>query len=71
MGPHQENAARPYMQHAQAPPSQAMINYNGSTPAPIPGNVAALAQGQQPILNVSLFPYLKSLGGKKNLKDRS
>lgn len=53
MPPHQDNASRPYMQHAQAPPSQPMLGYNGSAPSQIPGNVAALAQGQQPILNVS------------------
>lgn len=40
--------ARSYMQHPGAPP---MMGYNGSGQQ-IPGNVAALAQGQQPILNV-------------------
>lgn len=52
---HQENPPRPYMQHPQAaPPSQPMMGYNGAAPAQIPGNVAALAQGQQPILNDAL-----------------
>lgn len=40
--------ARSYMQHPGAPP---MMGYNASGQQ-IPGNVAALAQGQQPILNV-------------------
>lgn len=55
---HQENPPRPFMQqHPQAPPSQQpMMGYNGAAPAQIPGNVAALAQGQQPILNVSSYP---------------
>lgn len=30
-----------------------MLGFNGAAPTQIPGNVAALAQGQQPILNVS------------------
>jgi paired amphipathic helix protein Sin3a len=50
---HQDNGPRPYMQHPQAPPAQQLLGFNNATPAQIPGNVAALAQGQQPILNVS------------------
>ena len=48
--PHGEGTPRSYMQHPGAPPM--MGGYNGSGPQ-IPGNVAALAQGQQPILNAS------------------
>ncbi|KAH8692147.1 putative transcription factor [Talaromyces proteolyticus] len=57
MPPHQDGAPRPYMPHTQPPPSQPMMGYNGSTApaaAQIPGNVAAMAQGQQPILNDAL-----------------
>lgn len=50
---HGEGTPRPYMQHPpQGPPGQPMLGYNGPAPQ-IPGGVAALAQGQQPILNVS------------------
>lgn len=45
---HGEGTPRPYMQHPGGPQ---MMSYNGSGQQ-IPGNVAALAQGQQPILNV-------------------
>ena len=47
---HGEGTPRSYMQHPGAPPM--MGGYNGSGQQ-IPGNVAALAQGQQPILNAS------------------
>jgi paired amphipathic helix protein Sin3a len=47
---HGEGTPRTYMQHPAGPPGQPMM-FNGSG-GPIPGNVAALAQGQQPILNV-------------------
>lgn len=53
MPSHQDNGPRPYMQHPQGPPAQQLLGFNNATPAQIPGNVAALAQGQQPILNVS------------------
>lgn len=46
---HGEGTPRPYMQHPGGP---SMMGYNGPGQQ-IPGNVAALAQGQQPILNVS------------------
>lgn len=49
---HGEGTPRSYMQHPGGPPGQPMMGFNGSGPQ-IPGNVAALAQGQQPILNVS------------------
>ena len=52
MSQHGEGTPRSYMQHPGAPP---MMGYNGQGQQ-IPGNVAALAQGQQPILNVSLWP---------------
>jgi paired amphipathic helix protein Sin3a len=67
---HGENTPRPYMQHTQGPPSQPMLGYNGSAPPPLPGNVAALAQGQQPILNVSLrnFVHARFFCTWKNLK---
>lgn len=48
-----EGTPRPYMQHAPGGPGQPMLGYNSSGPQ-IPGSVAALAQGQQPILNVGL-----------------
>lgn len=55
---HGEGTPRPYMQHPQGPPGQPMLGgYNGSAPQ-IPGGVAALAQGQQPILNVSVMTFL-------------
>ncbi|KAJ5698661.1 hypothetical protein N7462_000666 [Penicillium macrosclerotiorum] len=47
---HGEGTPRSYMQHPGAPP---MMGYNGPGQQ-IPGNVAALAQGQQPILNDAL-----------------
>ncbi|KAJ5310760.1 uncharacterized protein N7443_003221 [Penicillium atrosanguineum] len=50
MSQHGEGTPRSYMQHPGGPP---MMGYNGQGQQ-IPGNVAALAQGQQPILNVSL-----------------
>lgn len=53
MPSHQDNGPRPYMQHPQGPPAQQLLGFNNATPAQIPGNAAALAQGQQPILNVS------------------
>lgn len=57
---HGEGTPRTYMQHPAGPPGQPMM-FNGSG-GPIPGNVAALAQGQQPILNVcTLFFSLHSL----------
>ncbi|KAH1625351.1 hypothetical protein KXX21_006781 [Aspergillus fumigatus] len=49
---HGEGTPRTYMQHPAGPPGQPMM-FNGSG-GPIPGNVAALAQGQQPILNDAL-----------------
>lgn len=52
---HGEGTARTYMQHPAGPPGQPMM-FNASG-APIPGNVAALAQGQQPILNVSIDQF--------------
>lgn len=48
MQQHGEGTPRSYMQHPGGPP---MMGYNGAGQQ-IPGNVAALAQGQQPILNV-------------------
>ncbi|KAJ5218119.1 uncharacterized protein N7498_000218 [Penicillium cinerascens] len=50
MSQHGEGTPRSYMQHPGAPP---MMGYNGQGQQ-IPGNVAALAQGQQPILNDAL-----------------
>lgn len=48
-----EGTPRSYMQHPPpGGPGQHMLGYNSSGPQ-VPGNVAALAQGQQPILNVS------------------
>ncbi|KAJ5765740.1 hypothetical protein N7520_005299 [Penicillium odoratum] len=49
--PHGEGTPRSYMQHPGGPPM--MGGYSGAGQQ-IPGNVAALAQGQQPILNASL-----------------
>ncbi|KAI9374365.1 hypothetical protein BJX61DRAFT_498400 [Aspergillus egyptiacus] len=50
---HGDGTPRSYMQHPAGPPGQPLMGFNGSGP-PIPGNVAALAQGQQPILNDAL-----------------
>lgn len=50
-----EGTPRSYMQHPSGGPGQPMLGYNNSSGPQIPGNVAALAQGQQPILNVSLL----------------
>lgn len=50
------------MQHPDGPPrqympvqSQSLMGFTGNAQSQIPGSVAALAQGQQPILNVSFF----------------
>jgi paired amphipathic helix protein Sin3a len=51
---HGEGTPRSYMQHPTGPPGQPLLSFNGSAPQ-IPGSVAALAQGQQPILNVSIL----------------
>jgi paired amphipathic helix protein Sin3a len=51
--PHGEGTPRSYMQHPGGPSGQPMMGYNASGQQ-IPGNVAALAQGQQPILNDAL-----------------
>jgi paired amphipathic helix protein Sin3a len=48
---HGDGTPRSYMQHPTGPPGQPLMAFNGPGPA-IPGNVASLAQGQQPILNV-------------------
>ena len=48
-----ESTPRAYLQHPPGPAGQPALGYSASGPQ-IPGNVAALAQGQQPILNVSL-----------------
>lgn len=50
---HGEGTPRPYMQHSQGPPGQPMLGYNGSAAASLAVGVAVVAQGQQPILNVS------------------
>lgn len=50
---HGEGTPGSFMQHPAAPPGQPMLGFGGSGPQ-IPGNVAALTQGQQPILNVSI-----------------
>jgi paired amphipathic helix protein Sin3a len=44
---------RQYLGQPAAPPQQSILGYGGNTPAQIPSSVATLAQGQQPILNVS------------------
>jgi len=54
---HGEGTPGSFMQHPAAPPGQPMLGFGGSGPQ-IPGNVAALTQGQQPILNVSVFESL-------------
>ncbi|THC92429.1 hypothetical protein EYZ11_008095 [Aspergillus tanneri] len=50
---HGEGTPRSFMQHPAAGPGQPMMGFSTSGPQ-IPGNVAALAQGQQPILNDAL-----------------
>ncbi|CAL5867266.1 uncharacterized protein PFLUO_LOCUS1481 [Penicillium psychrofluorescens] len=53
MQQHGEGTPRSYMQHPGGPPGNPMMGYNGAGQQ-IPGSVAALAQGQQPILNDAL-----------------
>ncbi|KAL5336841.1 hypothetical protein BJX70DRAFT_371263 [Aspergillus crustosus] len=50
---HGDGTPRSYLQHPAGPPGQPLLAFNGSGPS-IPGSVAALAQGQQPILNDAL-----------------
>lgn len=60
-GPHLppgEGTPRTYMQHPSAS-GQSMLGYGASAPQ-ISGSVAALAQGQQPILNVSSGLFLST-----------
>ncbi|PGH12247.1 hypothetical protein AJ79_04427 [Helicocarpus griseus UAMH5409] len=47
---HPDGPPRTYLHQGQ-PPQQSMLGFNGTAPPQIPGSVAALAQGQQPILN--------------------
>ncbi|KAK2758744.1 Transcriptional regulatory protein sin3 [Arachnomyces sp. PD_36] len=51
---HGDGTPRPFLQHGQGPPPQSMMGFNSSAAPQIPGSVAALAQGQQPILNDAL-----------------
>lgn len=55
---HGEGTPGSFMQHPAGPPGQPMLGFGASGPQ-IPGNVAALTQGQQPILNVSLYSSLQ------------
>lgn len=56
-----EGTPRPYMhQPVQAPQQQSMV-FGGAGPSPMPGNGPAMAQGQQPILNVSPLLRYKPL----------
>ncbi|KAK2732401.1 Transcriptional regulatory protein sin3 [Onygenales sp. PD_40] len=50
---HPDGPPRGYLHQGQAPP-QSLLGFNGTAPPQIPGSVAALAQGQQPILNDAL-----------------
>ncbi|KAL2870089.1 transcriptional regulator SIN3 [Aspergillus lucknowensis] len=50
---HGEGTPRSYMQQPTGPPGQPLMAFNGSAQS-MSGNVAALAQGQQPILNDAL-----------------
>ena len=51
---HGEGTPGSFMQHPGGAPGQSMLGFGASGPQ-IPGNVAALTQGQQPILNVSFI----------------
>ncbi|EGE84486.2 transcriptional repressor Sin3p [Blastomyces dermatitidis ATCC 18188] len=53
MQQHADGPPRAYLHQGQ-PPQQSMLGFNGNAPPQIPGSVAALAQGQQPILNDAL-----------------
>lgn len=61
---HGEGTPGSFMQHPAGPPAQAMLGFGASGPQ-ITGNVAALTQGQQPILNVSRRQLFSS--SKKDL----
>lgn len=64
---HGEGTPGSFMQHPSGPPAQSMLGFGASGPQ-IPGNVAALTQGQQPILNVSVhFFFSASEGGVSEL----
>jgi paired amphipathic helix protein Sin3a len=52
---HTESAPRSYLQQLQGPSSQPLLGFNGSAPPQVTGGGVALAQSQQPILNVSWF----------------
>ena len=68
---HSEGTPRPYMQHPQGPPGQPMLGYNGSTAPSLAVGVAAAAQGQQPILNVShWFPLSILFAPSCSLKEK-
>lgn len=56
---HGEGTPGSFMQHPAGPPGQAMLGFGASGPQ-VPGNVAALTQGQQPILNVSRHQLFSS-----------
>ena len=59
-----ENSLRPFTQQgASALPPQGLLGFsNAVTPQQLPNGVAALAQGQQPILNVRTFsPFERRL----------
>lgn len=61
---HGEGTPGSFMQNPSGPPAQSMLGFGASGPQ-ISGNVAALTQGQQPILNVSIlsFFFFFCLGG--------
>lgn len=56
---HGEGTPGSFMQPS-GPPGQAMLGFGGPGPQ-VPGNVAALTQGQQPILNVSINQSLRGV----------
>ena len=51
-----EETSGPYMHQPVQPPPQQSMAPGGAGPSPMQGNGPALAQGQQPILNVSIVP---------------
>ena len=55
--PNHDGIGRPFLQQTgQNIPPQQLLGFGASvTPQQIPGGMAALSQGQQPILNVSTF----------------
>lgn len=61
-----DNSLRPFAQQAsQALPPQQLLGISNAGTPQLPSAVAALSQGQQPILNVSIFLQIRSAVEKR------